>query len=1184
MKKRYNFLFIEDNQDDFELITHVIRSEGIKFDYEHVSSAEGLKKALKKQSYDIVISDYKMPAFNGFEAFVIVKDFDDSIPFILVSGSIGEEMAVQAMRLGCKDYVMKENLKRLVPSIRRELKDAQVAKSLQQAEQKIREEENRLAKIFASVPSGIGMLVGQKMQWVNERFAEIAGYSNEEIISTNFRFLFQSDKEFNRVRQEILSTIEKKGLGSSETIWVRKDKSLRDVIVTSTPLDKKDETQGYILSITDITDQIEAERKLALSETRFVEMQENLPIGVYRTSLDGRFLYANKKMKEILAIKEDVDLDTLGISQFYINNEDRKDFTRTLIEAKELRNYEVRLKRLDGREICASIYARFVDFEGNTNIIDGVILDITEQKQTQVKLRESEEKHRIMMESLSDGVYICNANYEIEYVNPAMKKLVLEEDVLGKKCYKVIFQRDSICEWCEFDKVKQNQSIHKDIIHPLDDCVYSTIQSPLKHEDGQLSKMSIYRDVTESRFSQRQIEIQRQYFEGLFRNSPDAIVILDEEDEVLRVNDKFTELFGYSQDEAVGVAVNKLVVPDRLKDEGAMATNKVAKGEAVEIESIRKTKSGKEIYASVKGKPVNMPDGRKVVYAIYRDITQKVKDQNVIKLNEQRLEGLVKISESDFSSEQEFLDFALHEAISLTASKIGYIYNYEEDEKKFILNSWSKGVMEECDVMEKMTEYMLEKTGLWGEAVRQRKPIIVNDFVKENQYRKGFPEGHVKLSKYLTIPVFVGNEIVAVVGVANKTEDYNTSDIRQLKLLMDSVWKILERNRFEKQLQEAKLKAEESDRLKTAFLSNISHEIRTPMNAILGFSQLLSMPEISDEEKEEFISLINYRGTDLMRIIEDIIEVSKIEAGTICIEKKELFLNDFMKKIMQSFENNKLKEEKPALELILKPNQQLANGVEILADEEKLRMVLFNLIENAIKFTAKGKVEVEYRYSAEDSGLIEFAIRDMGIGIPSDKQKNIFEMFRQVDEDHTREFGGTGLGLAISKRFVESMGGKIWLESELGKGSCFYFTIPHYMKDDQLKKLTEERKPAAENNWAGKAILLVEDNPMNIMFIDRVLSRTGIKIYKATDGKEAVELYAMVKDINLVLMDINLPKKSGLQATKEMRAFKDNIPIIAQTAYSMPQDENITYGPEFTAILKKPYSPEQLTDIIAKYI
>ncbi|MCF8363154.1 MAG: GAF domain-containing protein [Prolixibacteraceae bacterium] len=417
-----------------------------------------------------------------------------------------------------------------------------------------------------------------------------------------------------------------------------------------------------------------------------------------------------------------------------------------------------------------------------------------------------------------------------------------------------------------------------------------------------------------------------------------------------------------------------------------------------------------------------------------------IKKNAEIKLNNERLESLLKITQFKTQSIQELLDFALSEAIKLTNSKIGYIYFYQENTRQFILNTWSDGVMEECSVMDPQTVYDLDKTGCWGEAVRQKKPIVINNYQEANPIKKGTPKGHVPLLKFLTIPVMMEGKIVAVAGVANKDTDYNDADIRQLTLLMDNVWKISERLELVNNLEIAKEKAEESDRLKSAFLANMSHEIRTPMNGILGFAELLLEPDLSSEQKEEYIRIVNKSGQRMLNTVNNIIEISKIESGIAQINLTNTDVNRSIEELFRFFKPEA--DEKGIalnIETVLPETDKY-----ILTDQNKFESVCTNLIKNAIKYTKTGSIQLGCR---QKDHMVEFYVKDTGIGIPSHKQEIIFEHFNQADISDKRGYEGSGLGLSISKSYVEMLGGKIWVESDPDeksgdKGSIFYFTLP----------------------------------------------------------------------------------------------------------------------------------------------
>jgi signal transduction histidine kinase len=427
---------------------------------------------------------------------------------------------------------------------------------------------------------------------------------------------------------------------------------------------------------------------------------------------------------------------------------------------------------------------------------------------------------------------------------------------------------------------------------------------------------------------------------------------------------------------------------------------------------------------------------------------QKISQQkNEIELNNERLESLLKISQFQTNSIQELLDFALSEAINLTKSKIGYIYFYNQKTRQFTLNTWSKEVMKECEVVDPQTIYDLDATGCWGEAVRQRKPIVLNDYQAENPHKKGTPHGHVKLLKFLTIPVIFDDKIVAVAGVANKAKDYDKSDIRQLTLLMDNVWKISERISLIENLKIAKEKAEESDRLKTAFLQNMSHEIRTPLNGINGFSKMLDKPALSKEKRKKFTSIIINSSNQLISIVNDILTISSLETKQEKINLTKVSVNNIIADLTSIFKQQSINKN-----ISLYAKQPLRDKQsEIYTDKTKITQVL----SNSLKFTQEGFIKFGYNLKADvEPAELEFFVKDSGIGINTEIQDSIFERFRQANETTSKKYGGTGLGLAISKAFVELLGGKIRVQSEPDKGSTFYFTIPYKPVNDTDKPET----------------------------------------------------------------------------------------------------------------------------------
>jgi len=388
---------------------------------------------------------------------------------------------------------------------------------------------------------------------------------------------------------------------------------------------------------------------------------------------------------------------------------------------------------------------------------------------------------------------------------------------------------------------------------------------------------------------------------------------------------------------------------------------------------------------------------------------------------------------------------------------------------------------------------------------------------------------------------------------------------------------ITERKLAEQLLIQAKDKAEESDRLKTAFLHNISHEIRTPINSIVGFSEFLNEPNLKPEKLKHFTDIITQSSYQLLSIISDIVSIATIEAGQEKIHETEVNLNSILRLLSEQFE---LKSQKENFCLILK-HLLPDNEVTILSDETKLKQILTNLIGNAIKFTKQGYVN--FGYKLKDNEL-EFFVEDTGIGIPHEMHDEIFKRFHQVENTTARQFGGSGLGLSISKAYVELMGGKIWLTSELNKGSTFYFTIPY--KKVKKSPIVEKQplKEIKDESDLIKTILIAEDEDSNFMLLEEMLSTLNINIIRAINGIEAVNTCKLNNRIDLILMDIKMPIMDGYEATKQIKKIKPNLPIIAQTAYSTEVDRNKALASGCTDFVGKPIKKILLISKIKEHL
>lgn len=422
--------------------------------------------------------------------------------------------------------------------------------------------------------------------------------------------------------------------------------------------------------------------------------------------------------------------------------------------------------------------------------------------------------------------------------------------------------------------------------------------------------------------------------------------------------------------------------------------------------------------------------------------------------------------------------------------------------------------------------------------------------------------------------------------ITDSLETGNKKSIKLLKTIpgeFEHIGNLFQDNDNHKyELVSAKIKAEENERLKSTFLENLSHEIRTPMNAIIGFTDLMLTTSLSDDEKKEYLSIIHKSGTGLVSIIEDLIEMSKIDTNQIEPNYTDIDLDKCLIELYNTIKIDIPKSKKIDF-YIIKSNTLLFYNIKV--DEVKLKQIIINLVYNAIKFTEEGYVAFGYEV-IEDGELdfIEFTIKDTGIGISKENQKTIFDRFKRVESDLTIEKGGLGLGLAITKAYVEMMGGRISINSNQNKGTVFTFRIP--LKYDKTNKL--EVCKVSDNSFKmplnSKTILIAEDDNINFLLIKKMLQVTNYEIIRAENGQKAVDIVLENPTIDIILMDIKMPVMNGYEAFEKINVIRPNLPIIAQTAHASEEDKEKVNVMGFTDYITKPINKELLLKMVEKHI
>lgn len=695
------------------------------------------------------------------------------------------------------------------------------------------------------------------------------------------------------------------------------------------------------------------------------------------------------------------------------------------------------------------------------------------------------------------------------------------------------------------------------------------------------SQKKYYQALLEAEFNKKALI---KHYEYLVKYANDIIILADQNLRITECNNKAMEEYGYSYDEMLSLTMLEIIETNDHTDFLQKINLLKTQGSYIR-EGVHCRKDKSTFLAETSGRLIVI-EGKNYFQGITRNITERKNAEEKLKVANDELAikySDLKTAEQELAKSYEQLQSTEEELLQQNEELIQIREALEKSEEHLkiaqkiaSLGSWS------FNIQQNTIHWSDETYNLLG-VDRSQVPsielffehVLDEDKPKYTNWINEIKETHTASDLEIRVTGKNGEPRTLVGKVAPPSFKKNKHNI------VGTIIDITDRKRIEEELIRAKEKAEESDRLKTAFLQNMSHEIRTPMNAIIGFSSLLEN-NISDVTKiREFCTIITQRSNDLLSIINEILEISKIETGLIEVNLEETNINVLLDDLLSFFNGVRKQLGKDDIDLIC---YKIPFQPPVLTtDHIKLRQIFINLLHNAIKFTSSG--EIQFGFKTRNESRITFFVSDTGTGIPKDKHSIIFERFRQIDADNTTTREGLGLGLSIVKGLIDLLQGNIRLESTPGKGTVFYFDLPYQKNIIEHDMERPDSSPQKiKYNWEKRTVLIVEDEPSNRDFLKELLKISGVKLFIAQTGKEAIEISRRVKELDLILMDIRLPDMSGNEVTRRIKQLNPSIPIIAQTAYAMESDKEKSLDAGCDNFITKPIQLENLFGILSEYL
>lgn len=1135
MNYQIEVLIVEDSEDDALLLVRELRHGGFKVNWERVDTTQLLYKALNQQKWDVILCDYHLPKLDAPMALKIVKQSQPDLPFIVVSGSIGEGLAVQLMKQGANDYLMKGHLARLSEAVKREIREAEIRIERRKANQQLAQAQERLQ--IAIDNAGVGLWDWQVQTGeliINDRWAEIIGYTTAELEPINYKIwrdnvhpedlvtalsaleaLFRQE---NIVYECELRMRHKLGawvwvLSKGKVMeWDNHGKPLR-MIGTHLDITGRKQTVDMLVQLNETLEKRVKERTSALrqSESHLREAQQIARLGSWELDIQTKKIIWSAEIFRIFGLESDLPEPTYEEILDYFPADSRDRFVKFIDRAINLKEAdEIDLQILRSDSSCGYI---FLKVEVVKNKLDqpihllGIMMDISDRKLAQTKLQQENNFRQQIVESMAEGLCVC---YEIE-----------EFPFLHFTIWNPQMQRITGYSLEEINQLGWDQSLQ-----PISDKYFPK---------------NMHRDIPPQHGNGLEAE-------WLIRRKDGQRLTISMSSSVLANSDGKSHLLSIIQDITERKQA-ELKLTQQATQEHLLSSVTQKMRSSLDLEAILNT-AVEELHQVLES-------DRVIVYQVFAGGTGAT------------------IAEATSPNFSKILDIVFPEEVF--PEKIydryvqGRIYTLSdrEDPRQMVLPCLLE-FLETIQVRAKLVVPIVQQQKLWG-------LLIAHQCDGARRWQSWEIDLLKQVASQLAIAIQQADlyyQLKIELQKRQKTEEKLTDSNQQLAISNEELMR--------------------ATKLKDEFLANMSHELRTPLNAILGMTEGMKegvFGTINDRQSKA-LNTIENSGTHLLALINDILDVAKIESGQVTLELNDVSIESLCQSSM-----NFIRQQ--ALTKRIQLTSKIPNNLgRLTIDERRIRQVLINLLNNAVKFTPEGGsiilevsfVEVDIKSDHVSdlavSQYLRISVIDTGIGISEENIQKLFQPFIQIDSALNRQYVGTGLGLALVKRIVDLHGGKVSLTSELGVGSHFMIDLPyHNSLPSSLNILssleTSEMIVSVSDNLTSPLILIADDNEANISTISCYLEAKGYRLLLAKDGQEAI---AVTKDHHphLILMDIQMPIMDGLEAIKHIKQDPElaNIPIIALTALAMAGDRARCLAIGANEYLAKPVKLKQLVSTI----